>query len=321
MNIDSIMIRTLARLGQTRAFFSVAMPDIFKNNEDTLVVTADLAYAFGMDKILSNYPERVINVGIAEQNMVTVASGLAAEGFNVYVAGYTAFLASRSIEQIRLNVLATDANIKLVGAWSGVSLALGVSHYGVEDIAFMRSMPGMIILSPADSLEAYKMAYAAASIDSPVYIRISGGIECPSIYKEDYDFDLSKAVKLVDGEDIALVGTGLMVNECLKAAEILKTKGINPSVYNFHTINPLDSETLNEIFSNYNQIVTVEEHSARGGLGGAVAEYKASYSNTPKQTIIGLPNHFVKAGMQKYMWDLAGISYERIAERVLEGMQ
>ena len=317
MNNDKIKIKTLARLGQTRAFFSAAMPEILDNNEDTYVVTADLAHAFGMDKIMSKYPERLINVGIAEQNMVTVSSGLAVEGLKIFAAGYASFLATRSIEQVRLNVLATGANVKLVGAWAGVSLALGVSHYGLEDIAFMRALPDMIILSPADSLEAYKMAYAAMEIDRPVYIRLSGMLESPIVYKEDFDFVLGKAVKILGGDDVAIIATGLMVNESCIAAEILKTNGISASVYNFNTINPLDEKTLDEIFGKYRLVVTVEEHSSRGGLGGAVAEYKSGFSNMPKQLILGFPNHFIKAGMQEYMWGMAGISRDKIAERVI----
>jgi len=315
------MIKTLARLGQTRAFFGVAMPDILKSNENTYVVTADLAYAFGMDKIISKFPERLINVGIAEQNMVTVSSGLAAEGLNVFAAGYASFIASRSIEQVRLNVLAAGINVKLIGAWAGVSLALGVSHYGVEDIAFMRALPGMVILSPADAQEAYKMAYAVMNIDRSVYIRLSGGMENSIVYKQDKDFVLGKADRLTDGKDVAIIATGLMVSESLKAAELTKINGISASVYNFSTISPLDTETLDSIFGKYKLIVTVEEHSSKGGLGGAVAEYKTSFDNMPPQIILGLPDCFVKPGQFAFMWEEAGISSEKIATRILEGVK
>jgi len=314
--IDSILIRTLARLGQTRAFFSVAMPEIFENNKNTLIVTADLAYAFGMDKIAAKYPDRFVNVGIAEQNMVTISSGLAAEGFNVFSVGYASFIASRAIEQVKLNVLALNSNVKIVGAWAGVSLSLGVSHYALEDVAFMRSLPGMAILSPADSLEAYKMAFAAAETEGPVYVRLSGGMESQIIYKADYDLMIGKAVKLSEGGHIAILATGLMVREAMKASEILEKSGIGAAVYNFHTIKPLDETALDEIFCKYKLIATAEEHSARGGLGGAVAEYKTGLNNTPRQLMFGMPDSYLKAGQQNYMWGLAGITAEKIATKI-----
>jgi len=310
------MIRTLARLGQTRAFFSVAMPEVIQNNKDSLIVTADLAYASGMNEIMQKNPVRIINVGIAEQNMVSISSGLADEGFCVFAVSYASFIAARSIEQVRLSVLATAANVKLVGIWAGVSLALGISHYAIDDIAFMRSMPGMTILSPADSLEACKMAYAAVNTSRPVYIRLSGGMENPIVYKEDFEFEIGKAIQIADGSDVAIIATGLMVKESLKAADDLKNKGISCAVYNFNTINPLDTEALDDIFKKYKIIVTVEEHSARGGLGSAVAEYKAAFFSAPRQIILGFPDYFVSAGYQEYMWDLAGISSEKITERI-----
>ena len=316
MIIDSIRIRTLARLGQTRAFFSVAMPEIIEENRDVYIVTADLAFASGMDEIMRKNPDRIINVGIAEQNTISISSGLAAEGFNVYAVGYASFVASRSIEQVRLNLLATNANVKLVGFWSGVSLGLGVSHYAIEDTAFMRSMPGMTILSPADSLEAYKTAKAVADFDKPVYIRLSGGMETQPVYKEDYCFEIGKAIKLIEGCDAAIIATGLMVKESMKAADILREKGISCALYNYHTIHPLDTEALDEIFANYKLIVSVEEHAVRGGLGGAVAEYKTAFTNAPRHLILGFPNYFVKAGSQEYMWDLAGISCAGIVEQI-----
>ena len=320
MVIDSIMLRMLARLGQTRAFCSVAMPEVVKDYADVLIVTTDLVHASGLEGIMRKNPEKIINVGIAEQNMVSIASGLAVENFCVFAIGYASFIATRSIDQIRLNILAMETNVKLVGIWSGVALELGVSHYATEDIAIMRSMPGMIILSPADGLEAYKMALAAASVRRPVYIRLSGLMESPSVYKDDYDFSIGQAVKIAEGDDVAILATGAMVYESIRAEAILKDKGISCAVYNFHTINPLDTEALNEIFAKYKLIVTAEEHSARGGLGGAVAEYKTSFTNMPRQIILGLPDGLLKAGSQKYIWDLAGITGERIATRILGEM-
>lgn len=318
MKIDNIMIRTLARLGQTRASASVALPEVLSEKANILIVTSDLAFSSGMDKIVTQHPDRIINVGIAEQNMISISSGLAAEGFCVYAVTYASFVASRSIEQVKLNILATKANVKIIGIWSGVSLALGISHYATEDIAFMRSLPGMIILSPADSLEAYKMTIAASNLDQPVYIRLNGGMESPIIYKEDYEFIIGKPVLLREGEDVAMIATGLMVYESLKAAQMLMEKGVSCAVYNFHTINPIDTDTLDTIFAKYKLIVTVEEHAMKGGLGGAVAEYKSVFANMPRQVFIGLPDYYVQAGYQEYMWDIAGLTGQKICQRIFD---
>ena len=163
----------------------------------------------------------------------------------------------------------------------------GVSHWATEDLAFMRALPNLTVLSPADSLEAIKCFEAATKIDTPVYIRLSGGINCPMVYTDYYDYKIGKFVKLTEGDDVAIIATGLMVNESLKAAKLLSDKGINVSVYDAHTIKSLDKETLDDIFSSVKLIVTVEEHNVIGGLGSAVAEYKATKENTPRQIFLG----------------------------------
>ena len=180
----------------------------------------------------------------------------------------------------------------------------------------MRALPGMVILSPADAQEAYKMAFAVMDIDRPVYIRLSGGMESPIIYKQNKDFILGKADKLTEGTDVAIVTTGLMVSESLRAAELLEAEGVFVSVYNFSTISPLDTEALDEIFRKCKLVVTVEEHSSKGGLGGAVAEYRTGFVNMPPQIILGLPDYFPKSGQPAFMWNEAGISSDKIAGRV-----
>jgi transketolase len=210
-----------------------------------------------------------------------------------------------------------QCNVKIIGTAAGVVAAKsGISHWATEDIAFMRVLPNLVVLSVADSLEAYKVAQASAQYQGPMYIRLSGGTNCPQVYKEDYDFVLGKAVELKTGTDVAILATGLMVSEALEAANILEEQGISCTVINFHTIKPLDKEKLDSIFEQYKLIVSVEEHNILGGLGSAIAEYKATKNKTPRQVFIGFPDSFAEAGSQQYIWKQKGLLGEQIAERI-----
>ncbi|MBO5459776.1 MAG: transketolase [Lachnospira sp.] len=319
MKVTSANIRTWARLGQRGAFFAIAMPDIAAEKENLKLLTADLALLSGMDRFRAAYPEKFLNVGIAEQNMIGIAAGLAMEGDCVFATTYASFIAVRSLEHVRQHLSHMQCNVKIVGSAAGVVAAKsGVSHWATEDLAFIRALPNMTVLSASDSLEAIKMAEYAASVDKPVYIRLSGGLNCPIVYKEDYDFEAGKLKELKKGTDIAVIATGLMVAEALKAAELLEEQGISCAVMNMHTIKPLDKAGLEKVFAEYKMIVTVEEHNIIGGMGSAVAEYKAGFSNTPRQVFIGFPDAFAKAGSQRFVWEQNGLTAEQIAERIKE---
>ena len=273
MVVKASNIRAWSRLGQRGSVFAIAFPEIAKEKDNLKLLTADLALLSGMDRFIAANPDKFLNVGIAEQNMIGIASGLAMEGFCVFATTYASFIAVRSLEHIRQHLSNMKCNVKLIGSAAGVVAAKsGVSHWATEDLAFMRVLPNMTVLSAADSLEAIKMAQYAASISNPVYIRLSGGLDCPIIYKEDYYFEAGKMVQLLEGSDVAIIGTGLMVAEALRAAELLAEKGIFAAVYNLHTIKPLDKETLEDIFAKFSLVVTVEEHNVFGGRGSSVAE-------------------------------------------------
>lgn len=321
MKVSKASIRAWSRLGQRGSFFGIAMPDIAKEKENLKVLTADLSLLSGMDRFVSQYPDKFLQVGIAEQNMIGIAAGLAMEGKCVFATTYASFIAVRSLEHIRQHLSHLQCNVKIVGSSAGVVAARsGISHWATEDLAFMRVLPGMTVLSPADSLEAIKMAEYAAETEGPVYIRLSGGLDCPIVYSEDYDFVAGKIVELKQGEEVALLATGLMVAESLKAEELLEKEGISCSVYNVHTIKPLDVEMLKQIFDKHRLIVTVEEHNILGGLGSAVAEYKTTLSKAPRQIMIGFPDSFAKAGTQRYIWEQIGLTDNQIAERILREM-
>jgi len=182
----------------------------------------------------------------------------------------------------------------------------------------MRSVPGdMMVLSPSDCLEVYKTILACALTDTPAYIRLTGTANCPVVYKEDYSFEIGKAIRLREGKNLAILATGSMVYESLQASKILEEKGLNCSVYNFHTIKPLDLEALSDICLSNDLVVTVEEHSIVGGFGSAVAEYLVQQDKRPKQLFIGLPTQFGHAGNYPYLLDTYGLRGESIADRIL----
>lgn len=317
MKVSKANIRAWSRLGQRGAFFAIAMPDIAKEKENLKLLTADLSLLSGMDRFISSFPEKFLQVGIAEQNMIGIAAGLAMEGDCVFATTYASFIAVRSLEHVRQHLSHLQCNVKIVGTAAGVVAARsGVSHWATEDLAFTRVLPGMTVLSAADSLEAIKMAQYAAETDKPMYIRLSGGLDCPIVYNEDYEFRPGKMVKLKEGKDAVILATGLMVSESLKAAEILEEKGISCAVVNVHTVKPLDTECLDCLFEEYKLMFTVEEHNILGGMGSAVAEYKATKMNTPRQVFLGFRDSFVKAGTQRYVWEQAGLTNIQIADRI-----
>ena len=318
MNITPVNIRTWARLGQRGTAFGIAMPEIAARMDNVKLLTADLALLSGMDRYVLSHPDKFLNVGIAEQNMIGIAAGLAMEGDVVFATTYASFIAVRSLEHVRQHLSYLRCNVKIIGSSAGVVAAKsGVSHWATEDIAFMRALPGIKVFSPADCLETLKIMEYAADNEGPMYIRLSGGLNCPVIYKEDYNYEPGKMIRLNDEDaDIAVIATGLMVGESAKAVEILKNKGINCSLYNMHTIKPIDKDGLDNIFKNYRLIVTVEEHNIVGGMGSAIAEYKACSSNTPRQVFIGFMDCYADAGSQHYVWEQAGLTGERIADRI-----
>lgn len=310
-------IKMWAKMGQRGAVFGVALPDIAERKENVKLLTADLALLSGMERFVKKYPDKFLNVGIAEQNMIGIAAGLAMDGYCVFASTYSSFIAVRSLEQVRQNLAHMGCNVKLIGSSAGTAAAKsGISHWATEDLAFTRALPNLTVLSPADCLEAVKMAQWAADMEGPVYLRLSGGLSCPIVYPEDYDFIPGKLVKLREGDGPAAIATGLMVSETLKGAEILAEKGVSCAVYNMHTIKPIDRAVLAEIFTRHSLVVTVEEHMVTGGMGSAVAEYKATLPNTPRQVFLGFQDAFCEAGSQRYVWEQAGLTDVQLAERI-----
>jgi len=301
-----------------RATLGITALDLAEKTEDLLVLTCDVSTSAGLERFRKTYPEKFIELGIAEQNLIGVASGLASENFNVITTTFAPFQAIRCAEQIKVNLGYMNQKVCMVGIASGLVLgALGYTHCCIEDIGVMRSIPGITIISPADSFETVKALQAVIKSKIPAYIRLTGGSNNPIVYKEDYDFKIGKSIQLKQGKDITIFCTGATVNSALEASAILAEKNISASVINMHTIKPLDENAVNFASKNSKLIVTVEEHNIIGGLGSAVSECKSKISGSPKQLFLGVQDVYGKCGDYKFMLDKHRLTPQSIAEDII----
>ena len=318
MTFDMRSAMELSRLS-SRGVFGKALSEIEPELPNLMVVVADVASSARVGDIARNAPQKFVNVGIAEQNMVGVAAGLASCGKTVFVSSFAPFASMRCFEMLRTQVGYMNLDVKVAALMSGMSNGtIGNTHFGLEDIAILRTIPNMSVVCPCDPFEVYKATQAAAKTKGPVYLRLTGLNGFAPVYKSDFDFQIGKGVVVQEGRDVALIATGTMVAECLRASRGLAKSGISPTVVDMHTVKPLDTELLDRIFAVHSLVVTVEEHFAIGGLGSAVAEYKADKPAVPRQVIIGIPNEFPKAGSYAYLLDKCGLTAPKIAARVAE---
>lgn len=316
MAVDRVTLRTYSMLGQQGAFFN-RLTELASEDDSYAVLAADLAQSSGLGKFMRDCPEQFYNVGIAEQNMLGIAAGLAKTGFKVFAATFANFITMRSCEQVRVNLGYMKLPIKLVGTRAGIINGhLGNSHFCFEDIALMRAIPNLMIVSPADAFEAVKAAEVAAQSDQPMYIRLTGKMNTPLIYKSDYDFQLGKSVTLKEGADVVIFTTGTIAANALKAAKLLDEEGISTAVVNIHTIKPLDTAILEQSAKTAKLWVSLEEHNIVGGLGSAIAEYKAALRQSPPQIFMGLPDAYGKAGEYEWMLENYGLTPNKISERI-----
>ncbi|NBH82396.1 transketolase [bacterium C-53] len=305
-----------------RATYGLALLDLIEANSRVYALSADLGGSSGMTRLMSVYPDHYLNTGIAEQNLIGVSAGLAKEGLIPFASSFAPFITHRCADQIRMNMGYMHLNIKTVGLGSGVSMSiLGNSHYGIDDMSFMRSIPGMTILSPCDCAELVMCVNAAAEYEGPVYIRMTGEPRMPRVYENGFEFQIGKANKLCSGEDVMIVATGSMVATSLDAARVLAQKGVETTVIDMHTIKPLDLSIFENIPVRCKLIVTVEEHSIIGGLGTAVAQYIASQDGLPKVLNIGLPDEYVKAGGYAYMLNMCNLTGDAIVHSILRKIE
>jgi len=301
----------------TRESYGAALVE-FGADENIVVLDADLSAATKTGAFKKAYPERFINAGIAEGNMMTVAAGLATTGKTVFASSFAMFAAGRAFEQIRNSIAYPNLNVKIGATHAGVSVGEdGATHQCLEDIALMRSIPNMVIVNPADDIEARLAVKAAIDYKGPMYLRF-GRFAVEDINPADYKFELGKGVQLSDGNDVSIIATGLMVGEALKAKDLLAQDGINARVINIHTIKPIDEEIITKAAKETGAIVTCEEHCTMGGLGSAVCEVVCKNAPVPVE-IIGT-NRFGKSGKPLELFEEYGLTANNIVDKVKKVM-
>ena len=301
----------------TRVAYGNALRDL-GSKYNFYVMDADLSSSTQTAVFGKEFPERFVNCGIAEGNMASVAAGIASTGVPVFISSFAMFATGRAFEQIRNSIAYPKLNVKVCASHAGLSVGEdGATHQCIEDISLMRSIPGMTVIVPADATEAYAAVEAILNFNGPVYLRLARLATPVFFEKENYKFELGKAVTLREGKDTTIFATGMMVAESLNAAEILSKKGIEASVINIHTIKPIDREAIVKYSSGMKKIFTVEEHSVIGGLGDAVSEVITSECPC-KMKKIGINDIFGESGKALEVLDKYGLSAEKIAEQIIE---
>ncbi|MBQ1451294.1 MAG: transketolase family protein [Clostridia bacterium] len=302
----------------TREGYGAALLELGEKNPKVIVMDADLAGATKTGVFKKAYPDRFFNAGIAEGNLMGVAAGLSLTGNIVFASSFAMFAAGRAFEQIRNSIGYPHLNVKVCATHAGISVGEdGASHQCNEDIALMRVIPGMTIINPADWVEAKAATIAAADFEGPVYMRF-GRLAVPQIFDEEtYKFEWGKGKELYSGDDVAIIATGLMVNEALIAAEELKAEGVNARVINIHTIKPLDEEIILKAAKECGCIVTAEEHSIIGGLGAAVSEFLAENLPTPVKRV-GVNDVYGRSGPAVEMLKIYGLDAAHIKDAARE---
>lgn len=286
--------------------------ELAEEDKNIILITGDLGFGV-LESFQKKFPKRFINVGIAEQNMATVAAGLALEGNTVFIYSIGNFPTLRCIEQIRNDICYHNANVKILAVGSGFAYGtLGMTHHATEDLAIMRALPNMKVFTPCDSISAEAIAQDICKINGPCYVRLERGGE-PEIFSKDEKFEIGKLKEIRKGYDIAVITIGTVINEAIKAADILREQNKNISVYSVYSLKPIDKEQILEIAQKYNCIITVEEHQITGGLGSTIAEIIAENNMVTKIIRLGLNDEFTSVvGNQEYLREVYKINYKNI---------
>jgi transketolase len=298
---------------QTRLAYGQALLEVGARDPRAVVVSADTQDLLGIRPYIQRFPDRFVEVGIAEQNAIGASAGLATTGLHPYVCAYAPFITARSMEQVRNDVAYANQRVVIGAAASGISLGVaGGTHHALEDLALMRSFPNMTVIVPADVDEAYQATLATLDIDGPVYLRLGGRVEEPSVSDPAAPFRLGRSVQLRPGKDVAVIACGALVEMAVRASDVLRQEGIGARVLNMHTIKPLDREAILTAAAETRGIVTAEEHHLAGGLGGAVAELLAVEHPT-RMRLVGMPDTFAMVGPTVPLRAKYGMSAEAIA--------
>ena len=316
MEINSKNIKLWSIIGP-RASLGLGILDLAKHQKELMVVTCDVSTSAGLDRFRKTFPDQYIDLGIAEQNMIGVSTGLARENFKVITTTFAPFQTMRCCEQIKVNLGYMEERVTMIGLASGLVLGnLGFTHCCIEDIGALRSIPNLNIVSPADSLETIKSIEESLNSKKSTYIRITGGTNNPIIYESDYKFEIGRSITLKKGNDVTIFGCGAILGNCMLVAKALNDKKISAGVINMHTIKPIDREAILEAAKKSKLIVTVEEHNKIGGLGSAISEVLSSISNSPNQLILGINDSYTKSGAYNFLKDYYRLTPAKILEDI-----
>ena len=298
-----------------RDAWAETLRDLAAEDLDLLVLDGDLATSTRADRFAVAYPERFLQMGIAEQNMVGVAVGLATLGYVPWLSSFAVFFTHRAVDQVRMLVAQTHANVKIGAAYSGLLTGFtGKTHQDVEDLAIMRAMPGMTVLAPGDATECVAMVRWATASPGPVYLRLARDAG-PDLFDEAYRFEPGRVIALRDGADVLMVSTGMQSARCLAAATLLETNGISAGILHIPSLKPVDAAAIAHAARRVDLVVTVEEHTILGGLGGLVAEILGE--RVPRRLVrIGIEDTWGESAPNAFLLDRHGLSSERVAERV-----
>ena len=296
MKFDEKKIKLFSTIGP-RAAIGLSMMDLIKKNPNLMVLTSDVSTSAGLDRFRKTFPDNYLDVGIAEQNLIGVASGLSSEGFNTLTTTFAPFQTMRCCEQIKVNSSYMKIKNCMVGIASGLVLGtLGYTHCCIEDLSIIRSLPNITLISPSDSVETVKAIEAALNYTESTYIRVTGSANNPIINDADYIFQIGKNILLHDGNEVCLFATGIILNEALIAAKFLKKENISVKVVNVHTIKPINSEEIIKEIDNMKLLLSLEEHNIIGGLGSAIAEVLADNGINSKLIRLGVNDGYDKGG-------------------------
>ncbi len=301
----------------TREAYGKALAELGDKYKNLIVLDADLSKSTKTDLFKAKFPERFINCGIAESNMMSVAAGIASCGNIVFASSFAMFAAGRAFEQVRNSIGYPHLNVKIGASHAGITVGEdGASHQCIEDIALMRAIPGMVVINPCDATSTKALVEEAIKHNGPVYLRL-GRLAVDVIYEEGRDFKIGKSITLKEGRDVTIIATGLMVQEALKAFTVLEEKGISARIIDMHTIKPIDEEAIIKAAKETKAIITCEEHNIYGGLGSAVAEVLGE--NSPvKMKRIGIKDEFGRSGDPKALMKKYGITSDDIVANTLE---
>ena len=307
----------MTQLYDCRDAFENKLRELTSQDQRIVAVVNDSVGSSKLNQFGQMYPVRLVNVGIAEQNMIGVGAGLANGGLIPFVCGAAPFLTGRALEQIKADLAYSNTNVKLCGMSSGMAYGeLGPTHHSIEDIAWLRAIANMTVIVPADPVETAQAVEVAASTEGPMFIRLSR-LPVPIVHDPDYHFEIGKAALLRDGGDITLIANGVLVCQALAAAEMLAKEGVQARVLNMSTVRPLDNEAVQAAATETGGIVTTEEHTVFGGLGSAVAEVVVSTHPVPMR-ILGVPGVFAPTGSASWLLEHFGLTAQGIFDAALE---